>query len=123
MKNTKLKSSIFAFSILSIFSMASCGDNFCNTCQTDLQCSNGQTCLLSEPHMNICAQQCSLTVWAEGEGYDAPCPAGVGTCPETCRNQNGVFGHCVPHEGLPDDVGICIIPTGDLICPQTVGES
>ena len=94
-----------------------CGEPACMTCRNDTQCGVGEICLTVGPNAGTCARECSLTVWHVGDDWDAPCPAGVGTCPETCTDQDGVFGHCSAHAGLPDDVGVCLAPTGELVCP------
>lgn len=101
-----------------LLSLAACGDPICLTCRSDAMCGVGEVCLTAGPEAGTCARMCSLTVWHVGEDWDAPCKAGVGTCPESCSDELGVFGHCTEHPGLPDDVGICRADAGALICPE-----
>ena len=96
--------------------LASCGDTSCPTCRSDDACGVGEVCLPA-PGGNTCARMCSLVVWEVGPGYEVPCAAGVDGCPETCNDADGVFGHCTARAGLPAGVGVCIEPTGALVCP------
>jgi len=67
-----------------------------------------------------CARACSLVVLEEGPGHGVPCEAGVDGCPETCRDEDGIVGHCTAQPGLPEGVGACVLPTGGLACASTV---
>lgn len=104
-------------SLSTLLLLASCGEPICSACRSDDMCNNGEVCLLEGPNAGTCARTCNLTVWHEGDDWDAPCAAGVDTCPETCMNQEGVYGHCTAHPSLTDDVGICRAPAGELVCP------
>ena len=98
-----------------------CGPE-CADCENESMCKFGEMCIADAAGARTCARACSLTVWHDGPNNDAPCPAGEvgpwGTCPESCVDMDGTaFAHCTFREGLPDDVGVCIIPTGDPVCP------
>lgn len=106
------------FPFLALAAVVACGEPPpCSPCRSDDQCGVGETCLQAGPNAGTCARMCSLIVWHVGEGYDAPCIAGVGNCPETCSGPDGVFGHCTAYESLVD-VGVCREDAGELVCPE-----
>jgi len=101
--------------------LASCGDAVCAECRSPDACELGEICIpATATQPSSCARACSLVVYHEGPGYEVPCAAGVDGCPETCADENGVFGHCMLRPGLPDGVGVCVAPAGEFVCP--VGE-